>query len=686
MRKLGNFFRPVPFIRFIIPLILGIILGEFYPIPKLYYTGIVLILLLIFLAFKSIPNHRKWIFGIITYLFLFVVGHTLVVQHDERNHQNYLSTFKLQQKVQCIGIVQDLPVAKNKIEAQIQLESIFIDNSWKKVSGNVKAYFAKDTSSYQLFYGDKIIFSARFFPPQKNLNPKSFDFAQFLHFQNIHYTAHLKSEDWNILENHQGNSILSWSFSLRKRAIEILKKEIPSVNEFAVASALIVGYKDEITEDVSLAYRHTGAMHVLAVSGLHVGIVYWLISLLFKFIKSRRRSFLIFKLFISLVLIWAFALVTGASPSVLRASVMFSFVIIGDSFSQEKNIYNTLAVSAFFLLLFNPYLLFNIGFQLSYLAVIGIVFFQNLIYKSWYVKNRVGKFIWKLTSVSLAAQIITLPISIFYFHQIPTYFWLSGLIVVPAAPIILVLGLLIFFFSLFSSTIVSALAFVLMKFLWVVNAVIFMIQKLPIHIISDIHITFYELVLLYIVVAMIMIWIYSANKKYLWTALLFLCITCISFSARKISYLYQKKLIVYHTQGNLIDYIEGKEVYTFKNEELSEKNEDFAASMYRAFYGAKKIKENILFKNNFITIKGLKIYVLNENYYQRRSIKNIDIDIIIIQNNPFINFKNLVKEFNCKKIIVDGSNSYGKIKFWKKAAKEYNIEFHNTKEHGAFIY
>ncbi|MGB1218008.1 MAG: ComEC/Rec2 family competence protein, partial [Saprospiraceae bacterium] len=339
--------------------------------------------------------------------------------------------------IEVIGEVAEFPVKKNSFQVKLNTTKIRVDSVWHSCSGQILFYFPSDSLSEEINYGDELFIQTRINKPNKNLNPKGFDYKKYLHFQNVHYTGRVVKNNWQIVNKYEKENLYSFSHRTRKKGLDLLRKHLPSENEFAVGSALILGDKKEMTEEVQNAYAETGATHVLAVSGLHVGIVYAIITFIFGFIKSRKKGFNAFRLILSLILIWSFALITGFSPSVIRAATMFSFLTIGDLFTREKNIYNTLAGSAFIILLVNPYLLFSIGFQLSYLAVISIIFFQPLIYKSWYVENKFGKFIWGLISVSLAAQIMTLPISLYYFHQFPTYFILSGLVVIPAAGIIM---------------------------------------------------------------------------------------------------------------------------------------------------------------------------------------------------------------------------------------------------------
>ena len=251
---------------------------------------------------------------------------------------------------------------------------------------------------------------------------------------------------------------------MRDKLLNILKENGLKNNELAVASALILGYKDDLGEELKHSYSSAGATHVLAVSGLHVGIIFLVLNFLLNILDKNDR-FKISKAILLICFLWAYATITGLSPSVVRAATMFSFVTIGKSFGKSSSIYNTLCASAFVLLVYNPYLIMEVGFQLSYLAVVGIVYFQSIIYKWIYVKNKFLKYIWMITSVSIAAQLTTFPLGLLYLHQSPTYLFASNLFVIPGAMLIIGLGILLFITS-WIPLISGGIGWLLAKFIW----------------------------------------------------------------------------------------------------------------------------------------------------------------------------------------------------------------------------
>jgi competence protein ComEC len=199
---------------------------------------------------------------------------------------------------------------------------------------------------------------------------------------------------------------------------------------------LLIGYTNDLDKDLVQMYSNTGVVHIIAISGMHLGLIYLILGWILSKIPGVQKS-AILQYILILSCLWIFSLLTGAGASVIRAAVMFSFILTGKTFSKASSIYNSLAAAAFVMLLYNPFYLWDVGFQLSYLAVIGILVFQKPIYHLIYIKHPWIDKIWELSAVSMAAQLLTFPICIYYFHQFPNLFLISNLVAVPLSSIIL---------------------------------------------------------------------------------------------------------------------------------------------------------------------------------------------------------------------------------------------------------
>ncbi len=683
--------REVPFARLLLPFVTGILLAIYLPWqPPLKFFAVGLLLLtgaLIYLNLAKTAFQMRWAYGLAVSIFLAWLGWQLANQYNELSYANHFKPAIAEQNLVVGTITQMQPTSTGKARLQLRLEALGEpDGTLQAASGNLLAYL-DSTALDALNYGDRVSLVANITPIEPPKNPKAFDFARFMHFKNVHYQAFVREANWQLQEKANGFNLFLIADRLRDRCVAILEKHFPNDNELAVASALILGYRDEITEEVRNAYANTGAMHVLAVSGLHVGFIYLGLGFLLGLVKSDRKSWKIAKTILEILGIWSFALLTGASPSVLRAATMFSFIIIGRAIQRDANIYNTLAASAFFLLCFNPYYLMDVGFQLSYLAVLGIVYFQPKIYKLWYIENKIGDYIWKLTAVSLAAQISTLPISLYYFHQFPVYFWLSGLVVVPVAVVILCGG-----FLLFVTDFIPGWSWLLGKGLYnlvdMVNKAIFLIQQIPGSLVTGIWISFAVMVLIY--AAILGIIIAMNTRRFSWMIAGFSCFTLVGFAhfITQWQVHQQERVVIYHTpKHTAIDYFDGKKLVSFIDNKISEKTLRFANQNYRWFRRGELVKLVELEESGGFEIYRfgrVKMAIVDEAGSDT-SVEKTPVDYVLIRNNPHAGLPDLLEPFDCKKVIFDTSNNRRSVERWRGDCKELGVSYFDIQEKGAFV-
>jgi competence protein ComEC len=287
---------------------------------------------------------------------------------------------------------------------------------------------------------------------------------------------------------------------VQSRIIDILRKNIPQKKECGLAEALLIGYKNDLDRSLLQAYSNTGVVHVVAISGLHLGLIFSILNYLCKPIKHSNRG-RILRVVIILAGLWLFSLLAGGSPSVLRSAVMFSSIVIGEYFSKRPSIYNNLASSAFFLLCYDPYWLWDLGFILSYSALISIVLFMKSVYNVFIFKNKILDNIWKLNAVTIAAQILTMPVLLYYFKQFPNLFIITNFVAVPLSSIIL-LGELILCAIHFiqpAALLLGKLLLVLIKFL---NDSVEYIDSLPYSTTNGLSINFLQMIVLYLVIGL----------------------------------------------------------------------------------------------------------------------------------------------------------------------------------------
>lgn len=714
-----NLWNQAPFVRLIIPFLSGIILAVYLPFysPYFFYFVTVLTLvtaLLILIPKLNISYRKSWWFGLIVNITLFVLAYQLTIFKTEKYATNHFSKFTettqfvyvkltepyLEKEKSLKVIVEVLAVKQTDQYAQPPLlgQKKNTTNLWTNTSGKAMVYFKKDSNALKLKYGDKIVLTANFKevpPPQ---NPGEFNYKRFLSFHNVYHQGYVKNGDWVFSGQNGGNIIIRASINLRNTLLDVLTKNHLNGDEFAVGSALLLGYVDKLDADIISAYSSTGAMHVLAVSGLHVAVVYFVFNwLLFFFDKIKYGN--IIKAILLIFLLWFYAALTGLSPSVMRAATMLSFIIIAKANNRYTNIYNTLAASAFFLLIINPYLIMQVGFQLSYLAVIGIVYIQPKIYNSLEVNNWLLDKIWTLTSVSIAAQIATFPMGLHYFHQFPNYFLLSNLIVIPISTAIIYFGIALFAFAKIS-LVASYLAIGFGWCVWVLNQSVITIEKLPYALLGGISITVFETWLLYVLIILFFYYFTMRKFNFLMVALVFVMVILFSQLIEQYQQNHQKKFIVYNIpKTSAIDFISAKSnvFYTdsiFANNKggilfrvkhnwwnLGVTNSEIISDDFQT--------NNLTIKNNFIQFFDKRMAIVNEKEVtkniNRVSLKKLPVEYLIISKNPHLLITEIVKLYEAKIIVFDSSNSQYNINKWKLECSSLNQSFYSVMDSGALV-
>jgi len=443
-------------------------------------------------------------------------------------------------------------------------------------------------------------------------------------------------------------------------------------------------------------YQGTGAVHILSVSGLHVGIIFIVLNFLLQFFDKFRWGRLP-KAFLLLGFIWFYAVLTGMSPSVMRASAMISFIVIGNAFRQPPNIYNTIAASAFVLLMFNPYMITDVGFQLSYLAVLGIVSIYPFINKAFTSKYWISRQLWSLIAVSLSAQLITFPLCLFYFHQFPNYFLLTNIVAVPLSGLVIYLGisvLLLSFIPWLSMILAKALSFSLM----LLNGSISYIEGLPYSVTKSISVSFFDLFLLYGIIICCCIFIQQRKNNFFLAAVSLLFLLMVSFTMRNIRTLYQKEIIVYHVKKHTaVDFVDGRTAVCMCDSGLfkDKQKQGFHIMNNRCKLRISKLislvisdsgrfssNDFVYHHGNFWGFGGKKLAVVDKATYNTQ---RLDIDYLLVTRNPYLSIAELLKQYNPARIIFDGSNSEKNIKKWSVQCTESGVPFYSTASEGAWV-
>ncbi|HZK96619.1 MAG TPA: ComEC/Rec2 family competence protein [Prolixibacteraceae bacterium] len=428
MSQFSDKLHSAPFFRLLVPFIAGIVLGNSLPPEqKWFYLGTSLFFLLLLIVLINTSFKREHLFGIFSFPALLILG--LFITCDLKYRPQPL------QKGEYFAVVHEFPLEKEKsYRAVIRLTKPRI---------LVLAYFEKSEQISRVEPGDVIWFRGQPELLQKTGNPFEFDYQAYAVRNGIGHRIYLKDGNYFPLKAQKNLDVIETALIIRDRLLRIIENCGLKGEVFHLVSSISLGAREELEPETTQSFAKTGVIHVLAVSGMNVAIIFVVLDWMLRFLKRKKGGIYLYT-FIILGAVWGYALITGMSASVLRAAAMFTFIVIGTGMSRHPNIYNSLAASAFVLLFINPSLVYDVGFQLSYAAVFSIVCFHPFIYGLFYFRYWISDQIWTLLSVSMAAQIGTLPLLLHYFHQFPTWFLLANLMVIPLVTLILYLTFIVF--------------------------------------------------------------------------------------------------------------------------------------------------------------------------------------------------------------------------------------------------
>ncbi|MEO7530032.1 MAG: ComEC/Rec2 family competence protein, partial [Sediminibacterium sp.] len=585
-----------------------------------------------------------------------------------------------------VTLKEPLTSKPNSYKALAKADAVLIKGKWITVKGDILIYWKKDSVASALQYGAQLIIQKPLQLITNSGNPAGFDYKQYCAQQGIHYQVYLQSKEYIITGQSNKNTLTELLINTRSKVLAVFRQYIPGEVEIGVAEALLIGYRDDLDKELVRSYSNTGVVHIIAISGLHLGMIYGLMLIMIKPFRKQRWMRWVKPLLI-LFFLWGFSLLAGAVPSILRSAVMFSFIVIGESLGRRTNIYNTLAASAFCLLLYNPYFFWDVGFQLSYTAVLSIVLFMKPVYRWLYFKNKLLSAVWQLNAVTISAQILTLPIIIYYFHQFPNLFLFTNFIAVPLSgfilygELVLLLVCKISFLNVFTGKTVSFL-------IAQMNTVIERTASLPFSVTDNIQVGLAQTILLYFAIAYLAGWLLQKKKSGLFVGLIFLLIVFFLQSLALFRQSYQQKIIVYNIpKQKAIDIIEGNSYRFLGDSSLIGSGflQSFHLQPSRVSHGVREgVLKNIQVTGPLIVGQHRSVYIIDKPITLGAVQNRIPVDIIILSGNPKIRLTQLVAVFNCLQYVFDSSNPLWKIRYWKKDADSLHLRHHTISEQGAF--
>ncbi|WP_179318084.1 ComEC/Rec2 family competence protein [Winogradskyella helgolandensis] len=673
--KLLNF----TIIKLTIFLVIGILLAHYLKLDfhvVLFVTiGLVILLGIYYFIIKSRIN-RSPFFGALAYLCMVGVGITsYTIQNEKLRSHHYTHLKPSDSNNSIVFQIEERLKPDTYNDKYIAVIKSFNN---EEAIGNLLINVKRDSISKRFNVDDLLVTSSELKVIQKPLNPYQFDYSKYLELDQVYHQVYLNSA--NILQLSDSKStIYGYADALRTQINRKLIEAGFKNDALSIMNALLLGQRQTIDKTVYSNYVNSGTIHILAVSGLHVGIILIILNFIFKPLLYLKYGHFI-KPFILVCILWSFAVIAGLSPSVTRAVTMFSVITIAMHLKRRTNIYNTLVISAFLILLIKPTFLFAVGFQMSYLAVLGIVSIQPIIYKLWKPKYWIIDQPWQIFTVTLAAQAGIVPISLFYFHQFPGLFFISNLVVIPFLGLILGFGMLVIALALLNQLpdfLVVIYSFIIDS----LNGFIAWVAQFESFLLRDIPFTLLQVITSYwIIITLVQTYKF---RNFRWTVMSLMAVISlqgVTFYNKHQSQNHQF-IIFNKSRYTMIGLKENQQLTISHNLDSAKLKSDYAINNYKigeaiTIHNSDSLHSIYKYKSKtLLVVDSLAVY------------KGItfQLNYILLRNSPRLNLNRAIDSLKPQFIIADASNYKSYLKRWKETCRHKKIPFHQTNEKGAFI-
>ena len=702
-----NSWRPYPFVRLSLPLTIGILLGLTMDFnPGIPWSELVIMVTLILTARISplIFSHYtfRWIPGIMINLFFVITGFELSQVSRSGYSPDYLT--KNSRGIFIAQIREPPGENPSGYKTVIELKAVYRSGQWNSVSGAVLAWLKPRFGEAIPEFGDLIWLGRTPDSVMDNSNPFSFNYAEYLKRKGILHKVRASPWEWRPLCEQQRFGLQRFAYEIRKQLLVILKENELTGDEFAVAAALLLGYVGDVSPELMRGYSASGAMHVLSVSGMHVGIIYLFLEFILGFL-NRTKWGKIFKAALILILIWFYAMMTGLAPCIVRSAVMITLPIIARSMNRVPDMINVIAATFFLMIAYDPLVLYDIGFQLSFLAVTGLVILYKPIYDLYLTSKWLPDKIWSLWAVSIAAQIATLPVTLYVFHQFPNYFLLTNLLVVPVSSLVIYTGIIVMAFSPWpwlSMLLAKALIFLI----WLLNSMILFIERLPYSTVNGIFISFPAVILLFVLIIIVML--FWLTRKTIYFHLILVTIILLTGHAlfSDIKHRQQCGIAVFNVRNEmLIRFYQGNRAVTLygngtpddfaivsdQQKLLTDHQEGMGIESDRKIWGGSALKSlrmtdgfmNLFGKNGNFSFNNVLFQILEGKIPKHMKMVH-PVGIVLITGNPSLKMADVRRIFTPQTVVLDGTNSYSRRKRWIREGDSLGMNIHSLPDHGAF--
>jgi competence protein ComEC len=700
--------RKIPFVRLVIPLITGLTGGMHLKISFSYILAsacaLAVFFIVIILTARLSQNYKyRLLFGFSINVFIAIAGIVLAQLKLNRNEE-ILEHIESSGYFMCRVVDLNSP-EPGSVKVPLSIISYKDRKSWKKCNIRMLAYFPGDGNAPSLTRGDIVIMITGLHKISNRGNPCEFDYAKFQKLKGFIFQSFPEPGTWKKIGHREG--LKTFALTMRDRLLGLYKKYGIDGNDYAVISALTLGYKNALDPLIRKSFASAGAMHFIAVSGLHVGIIFYILNILLRF-PGRIKWLKGLKIILIIVILWFYALIAGLAPSVIRATVMFTIIQAGISLNRPVNIYNVLAATACFMLLSEPAQISDTGFQLSFISVLGIVFFQPRLYRLLIFKNPLPDRIWTLFTASLAAQAVVLPAVILYFHQLPVFGWFTNILIIIPVALSIYMSVLLFIFS-WSQWTACLIASAIKILLRCINICITSVERIPFASIENIRSSPLITVLLYMAIISVGMLLIFRNTLFL--KILALCaISLLSVHfVRNCNICRQKKIVIFNVKRiTAIDFIEGRYSYVLTDTDTEGGHRYIQSAAYNYWLNRGVAKRNriicinevrlkstdsdsisplhirSLYGNIMINFRGTRLLLLYNNkipeYIYNTKFK-IDYLVVAHDYRPGDNTMQYLSYID--NIIVDSSNSKETGRIWNEKCRLRGIKCKVISHEGA---
>ena len=585
--------------------------------------------------------------------------------------------------------VAEEPTLRQK-SVKIPVEVLHVNHK-QDVKAKILLYLKPSSAAAEIHYGDLLFVHAKLSRIPPPYNPDAFDNQRYMQRRGIFYTGFVNENAWERIGNRPENRVKYLAQKTRNRLTNIYISAGMSGEELDILKAILLGDDDTLDPELKVSYSSAGVSHILCVSGMHVGVIFMIINFLLKPLDFFRRS-RILKTILVMQIVWLYAHITGLAPSVTRSATMFTFVAIGQLLRRNTNVFHSLFASMFILLIIHPLLMFEVGFQLSYLAVAGIVLFQPKLSALYTCRTRIGNYFWELVTVSAAAQIGTFPISIYYFAKFPNYFLLSNLSVITLSFAVIITGISLLPLSLIP-VIAQHASWILTKEISIMNCIIRFIEQLPHSVTENIDYHVIQAILLYAVIGCVCLLLYRRSRKTFWTTCTLFTLFCVSFAVRKVQLAGESGFIAYHVRKISAMGFQSQGSMVLFSDSIRDEKDDlyrYNISNYARKHHLKVVVVPIdtsdfdapflCKRRDFIRFNGKNFFILNKK--QKNMVRNkndgLSVDCLLLRQNPKIAPDEILLNLPFREVVADGSNSAYYVEKWRSFCVEKGIPFHYT--------